>query len=143
MYHIVKSFDDYSFLIRNEYTGMKYRVEISEPLRHLYDNMSIFTELPEACPFFRRNDLDGLWYCTVHLTRPDVCQEYGCWRFLILDKQGKQAGKVMGNRHLQVKDPELGSVWENQIRTLDNMDDSTWDQKMKQIIQAAGYDIRE
>ena len=135
--------DNYSFLVRNKYTGERYEVEVGPPLRHLYDDKQIFITLPEACPFFRRNDYDGLWYCTVHLTRPDICMEYGCWRFLILDSDGKRAGRVMGSRHMHAEDTFLRLVWDSQVRTLIEPDDHVWEKKMSDIVKSAGFEIRE
>jgi Fe-S-cluster containining protein len=143
MFEIVRENDDYSFLVRNQYTGEKYEVEVALPLRHLYDDRQIFTRLPEACPFFRNNDRDGLYYCTIHLSRPDVCREYGCWRFLILDAEGKRAGRVMEYRHMHAENTILRSVWDTRVRILHEPDDREWDRKMCEIVRNAGFEIRE
>jgi uncharacterized protein len=111
-------------------------------MQYLYDDLTIFTEHPEACPFFRRNDRDGLYYCTVHLTRPDICQEYGCWRFLILDSSGIRAGRVMQNRHLHAESPYLEEVWDMYVRVLHEPNDIVWDKKMCEIVRNAGFVIR-
>ena len=143
MFRIIEESPPYTFLVRNQYTGEKYTVVVTPPLCHLYDNKDIFTERPEACPFFRLNDKDRLYYCTVHLSRPDVCREYGCWRFLILDSQGNRAGRVMGNRHLHAESPLLRSIWDARVSTLHESDDQVWDQKMCEIVRKAGFRIRE
>jgi uncharacterized protein len=138
----VKPTAPYAFLIENQYTGMKHTVSVSPQMRHLYDDQTIFSERPDACPFFRRDDRDGLYYCTVHLTRPDICQEYGCWRFLILDSSGNRAGRVMQSRHLHAENPDLEKVWDIYVRVLHEPDDQVWDQKMCDIVQKAGFKIR-
>ena len=143
MWQIIGESGNYSFIIQNMYTGQKYEVTVTPPLRHLYDNTGIFTERPEACPFFRPHDSDGLYYCTVHLTRPDVCKEYGCWRFLILDSEGKRAGRVMDSRHMHAEDPVLQTLWDSRVRTMHEPDDEIWDRKMCEIVRAAGYVVRE
>ena len=143
MFQIAEEYDNYSFLVRNEYTGEKYEVTVAPLLHHLYNDTEIFTERPEACPFFRRNDQDSLYYCTIHLTRPDVCREYGCWRFLILDSQGKRAGRVMGTRHMHAESPALQTVWDARVRNLHEPDDHVWDRKMCEIVRAAGFEIKE
>ena len=143
VFEIVERYDNYSFLARNRYTGENHLVSVTPPLYHLYDDREIFSELPEACPFFRKCHEDGLYYCTVHLTRPDICREYGCWRFLILDSQGKRAGRVMQSRHLHAEDPLLEQIWDLEIRTLHEEDDRIWDQKMREIVKKAGFLIRE
>lgn len=143
MFRIIEEHAPYSFLVINEYTGERYEVSVTPSLYHLYDDRRVFAELPETCPFFRRNDEDGLWYCTIHFTRPDVCREYGCWRFLILDPEGRRAGRVMGIRHLHTENPLLRSVWDTRVSILQEPDDTIWDLKMCEIIRSAGFVIRE
>lgn len=143
MWAIDHEISDYTFLVRNEYTGDRYTVVVTETLRSLYDDKSLFISFPEACPFFRKGRDTDLWYCTVHLTRPDVCREYGCWRFLILDSQGNRAGRVMGTRHLHAEDPDLQRIWDEKVRPLKEPDDITWDRKMSDIIRTAGYIVRD
>jgi uncharacterized protein len=142
MFQILEPCGSYSFLIENNYTGKKQIVSVTPALYHLYDDKEIFTDLPEACPFFRKNPLDSLYYCTIHLTRPDVCQEYGCWRFLIRDSLGNRAGRVMQSRHLHADSPHLRQIWNLYVRTLHEADDDTWDRKMCEIVQKAGFEIR-
>ncbi len=117
-------------------------VSVTPLLRHLYDKQDIFSERPDACPFFRRNDDDGLYYCTVHLTRPEICQEYGCWRFLFLDESGNRAGRVMQSRHLHAESPYLQEIWDLYVRELHESEDAVWDQKMCDIVRKAGFQIR-
>lgn len=143
MWVIEKEISDYTFLIRNEYTGERYTVEVTGCLRSLFDDKGVFTDLLEACPFFRKGRDNDLWYCTVHLTRPDVCRDYGCWRFLFLDPQGNRAGRVMGTRHLHADNPDLQAVWDEKVRTLTEIDDALWDHKMCEIVRAAGFTVRD
>ncbi|WP_319578514.1 YkgJ family cysteine cluster protein [uncultured Methanospirillum sp.] len=142
VFHIIKPLDQYTFQIENQYTGQKHVVTVSPLLRHLYDDHAIFSERPEACPFFRRNNQGGLYYCTVHLTRPEICQEYGCWRFLFLDESGNRAGRVMQSRHLHAESPYLREIWDTCVRELHEPDDAVWDQKMCDIVKKAGFQIR-
>ncbi|MDD1730136.1 MAG: YkgJ family cysteine cluster protein [Methanospirillum sp.] len=143
VFEIIEDYGDYSNLIRNQYTGLRQIVSVSESLHMLYDLHDIFLERPEACPFFRFNTNDGLYYCTVHLTRPEICQDYGCWRFLILDNQGNRVGRVMERRHLHTESESLEKIWEHCIRTLHEDDDEIWDRKMCSIIHTAGFKIRD
>jgi len=143
MWAIEKEISEYTFLVRNEYTGERYTVEVAREHRSLYDDNGVFTDLPEACPFFRKGRDNDLWYCTVHLTRPDVCREYGCWRFLILDSQGKRAGRVMGTRHLHAEDPVLQKIWDEKVRCLKEPDDVLWDEKMCEIIRSEGFIVQD
>ena len=60
-----------------------------------FSDKRIFLDHPEACPFLRYRDDERKAYCCVHLTRPEICGDYGCWRLLILNSRGKRAGRVM------------------------------------------------
>lgn len=141
MYQIEEECGPYSFRVRNQYTGDRYLVTILPMFHTLYLDKEIFKRFSDACPFLREGD-DGLCYCTIHLTRPDVCREFECCRFLILDSSGERAGRVMGNRHLSADCPHLQSVWDTCISLLDEDDNAIWDKKMCDIIRNAGYKIR-
>ncbi|NLD56559.1 MAG: YkgJ family cysteine cluster protein, partial [Methanomicrobiales archaeon] len=41
------------FLVNNEYTGEKTEVTVDPDKIALFQDRSIFSERPEACPFFR------------------------------------------------------------------------------------------
>lgn len=142
VFQIIEQRGDYAFLLRNQYTGATHQVSVSPGLYHLYDNRQIFEERPEACPLFRFNPDTGLYYCTVHLTRPDICREYGCWRFLITDGHGNRAGRIMGTRHLHTEDPGLRQLWDAEVALLHEDDDRIWDQKMCEIVRKAGFIVR-
>jgi Fe-S-cluster containining protein len=82
---------DFEFLVNNQYTGEKTKVIIDSDKHDLFLNKSIFLDQPDACPFLRYKSDDGKAYCSVHLTRPEICRDYGCWRLLILDARGMRA----------------------------------------------------
>jgi len=111
-------------------------------LQPLYEDKKIFVEREEACPFFRENPDDGLFYCTVHLTRPEICREYGCWRLLILDREGNRAGRVMQARHLDSENPRLTEVWSRYIHPIHELDDQEWDTRVAHILRTAGFVVK-
>ncbi len=143
VFEIIDTYENYAFLIRNQYTGSRHHVSITPSLIHLYHDKEIFIDRPDSCPFFRKNPDDGLYYCIVHLTRPEICQEYGCWRFLILDSQGNRAGRVMQSRHLHAENPRLQELWDANISTLQESNDTIWDQKMCDLVRKAGFQIKD
>src|SRR5512137_584281 len=106
--HVVQQdYGNFRFLIRNQYTGEKTTVAVDLDKVTLFSDRSIFLEHPEVCPFFRRDNVSGKGYCTVHQTRPEICRDYGCWRLLILDAGGRRAGRIMCQRHLASEDEAL------------------------------------
>jgi len=132
---------NYEFSLMNRYTGDVTRVTVDPDKIHLLDNRSIFERVPEACPFLRDDPAHQRVCCIVHATRPDICREFQCWRLLILDRQGRQAGRVMGSRHLVSEDPVLSVIWEEQASQITEPDDTSWDLQVERVLAGAGYSV--
>jgi uncharacterized protein len=141
--HIIQEdYGNYRFLVKNQYTGEKTAVAVDPDKILLFCDRSIFRERPEACPFFRFNPAVEKGYCTVHLTRPEICRDYGCWRILILDADGKRAGRIMCRRFLASEDEALTRLFEVQVNHLVVADDTEWDEQVIRVLVAAGYTVR-
>ena len=117
-------------------------VTVDPDKRGLFDDRSIFGKLPHTCPFFRHRPGSELAYCTVHLTRPEICRDYGCWRLLILDHRGRRAGRIKYIRTLCSDDTFLTELWEQCIEEHREPDDRIWEDRMIRILQKAGYSVR-
>ena len=135
-------YGNYRYLIRNQYTGETTEVSIDPDKISLFADTSIFSERPEACPFFRYDAPAAKGFCTVHLTRPEICRDYGCWRLLILDGLGRRAGRIMGRRHLASEDAALARLFEEEINRLVEPDDAAWDRHVIEVLVRAGYTVR-
>lgn len=133
---VLEDFGDYRFLLVNKYTGVKNRVEVDADKRELFMEEDA---LPAACPFLRYRDNVG--YCTVHLTRPEMCRDFGCWRLLILDPFGKRAGRVMQARFFASDNPALVLLWEERIRDIDEPEQERWDEMVISILSREGYTV--
>ncbi|MCX6685279.1 MAG: YkgJ family cysteine cluster protein [Methanoregula sp.] len=134
---------DYRFLVYNQYSGEKTVVTVDPDKTRIFNDTSIFTELPEACPFFRHERGERKACCTVHSTRPDICRDYGCWRLLILDFRGRRAGRISGKSTLCSEDTFLTRLWEYCIKDLDMRDDVNWEEEMIRTLSRAGYSVRK
>jgi len=108
----------------------------------LFEDRSSIEELPDACPFLRFDEKTGKALCTVHLTRPDLCREYCCWRLLILDPRGKRAGRVMYQTTFLPDDDELSRLWERVQPTLNGLCGTEWDGAVIDALTRAGYRVR-
>jgi Fe-S-cluster containining protein len=139
---IAEDYGNYRYLIRNQYTGEKTVVAVDPDKIELFDTRDIFLERPEACPFFRYVRTSEKGYCTVHQTRPEICRDYGCWRLLILDSDGKRAGRIMCQRHLASDDEALTRLFNDQIDDLTETDDALWDARVIRMLVKAGYRVR-
>lgn len=131
------------FLVNNQYTGEKTVVMVNPDKHHLFLDKSIFEDHPEACPFLRYDPADRKAYCTVHLTRPEICRDFGCWRLLILNSQGTRAGRIMYQRAFFSDEADLARLWAACIEPLDEPDDELWEEKVTGILVKAGYTVRK
>ena len=138
---IREDYGDYRYLVNNEYTGEKTTVSVDPDKIALFCDRSIFSERPEACPFFRYDRNVSKGYCTVHLTRPEICRDYGCWRMLILDAGGRRAGRIMCQRFLASEDENLAALFCDQVDTISEPDDARWDDRVTRILESAGYTV--
>jgi uncharacterized protein len=142
--HVVREdFGNYHFLIFNNFTGEETPVTVDPDKREIFDEKSILKQHPHTCPFFRHQPGGELAYCTVHLTRPDICHDYQCWRILILNPRGRPVGKIRYIRTLISDDPFLNRIWEDCIEHLDEPDDRCWENEMIRILTRAGYAVRK
>ena len=142
--HTIKEIrGEFEFLVNNQYTGEKTVVIIDPEKHNLFEDKSIFLEQPEACAFLRYHPEDRKAYCTVHLTRPEICRDYGCWRLLILNSRGTRAGRIMYQRVFFSDEDELTRLWRRSIDVLNEPDDGIWEEKIRAILTRAGYTIRE
>jgi hypothetical protein len=142
VHEIKETLSDSKFLVNNQYTGEKTAVMVDTDKQRLFADKKIVSDLPEACPFLRYQQEDGMAYCTVHLTRPEICRDYGCWRLLVLNSRGSRAGRIMYQRSFFSDDAELSRLWNECIDPLIEPDDKIWDEKVTFILIKAGYRIR-
>jgi hypothetical protein len=143
VHSIKKDFGDYRFLIHNTYTGEDSPVSIDSDKRDLFLDMGIFNKLPHACPFFRHHPGSEKACCTVHLTLPEICRDYGCWRLLIIDPGGRRVGKIRYVRSLCSEDPILKKIWDGCFEHNQEPDDLIWEDMMIRTLTRAGYAVRK
>ena len=143
VHSIKEEYGNYRFLIHNRYTSEETPVTVDPDKHAIFDDKSIFEKLPQTCPFFRHQPGSELAYCTVHLTRPEMCRDYGCWRLLILNHRGRRVGKIKYIRTLISDDTLLNRIWEDCIEHLHEPDDQRWEDEMIRILTRAGYTVRK
>lgn len=142
VHRIIEDRGNYTFVVRNYYTGDVDEVRIDPDKIALFEDRSSIEEMPNACRFLRFDRETGKAWCTVHLTRPDICREYCCWRLLILDATGKRVGRVLYQTTFIPDNDELNRLWEQVQPTLNGLSDTEWDDRVIRILTAAGYRVR-
>ena len=143
VHSIKEEYGNYRFLIHNRYTNEETPVTVDPDKHAIFDDKSIFVKLPQTCPFFRHQPGSELAYCTVHLTRPEMCRDYGCWRLLILNHRGRRVGKIKYIRTLISDDAFLNRIWEDCIEHIHEPDDQRWEDSMIKTLSKAGYSVRK
>jgi hypothetical protein len=141
VHRIIEKRGNYTFVIHNHYTGDVKEVQVDPDKIALFEDKSSLEGLPDACRFLRF-DKKGKAWCTVHLTRPDLCREYCCWRLLILDSQGKRTGRVMYQTTFLPDNDALSRLWERVEPTLSGLSGAEWDDALIRILTASGYRVR-
>jgi hypothetical protein len=134
---------NYTFVIYNYYSGDVKEVRVDADKIALYEDKSSLSDLPQACPFLRFDKDTGKAWCTVHLTRPEVCRDYCCWRLIIRDAQGRRAGRVLYQRTFLSDTAELEGLWGQIKPTLNDLTDEEWDDALIKSLTAAGYCVQQ
>jgi hypothetical protein len=142
--HIIRDdCGDFRFFICNNYTGEETSVSIAPDKRDLFLDADIFNSHPYACPIFRYQPDSEKACCTVHLTRPEICRDYGCWRLLILDHRGRRVGKIRYLRSLCSEDAFLTKIRDECIEHCEEPDDHIREDLMIRTLTRAGYTVRK
>jgi Fe-S-cluster containining protein len=142
VHEIIEERGNYTFVLYNNYTGDKNEVRVDPDKIALFEDVSSLEGHPHACPFLRFDREGGKAWCTVHLTRPDLCREYCCWRLLILDSQGKRAGRVMYQTTFLPDNDTLRRLWEEMEPNLSGLAGTEWDDALIRMLTASGYRVR-
>jgi Fe-S-cluster containining protein len=142
VHRIIEERGNYTFIVHNHYTGDRDEVRIDPDKIALFEDKSSIEGLPDACRFLRFDKETGKAWCTVHQTRPDICREYCCWRLLILDSEGKRAGRVLYQTLFLADNEAISQLWERMKPTLEGLSGKAWDDKVIDILTASGYRVR-
>jgi Fe-S-cluster containining protein len=122
-------------------TGEEREVVVDPDKQYLFESPVDERRISLACPFLRQRGAHEK-ICVVHLSRPDLCRQYSCFRMLILDKDGRKVGRVMdGSRYLTATDPRLQELWANECAGLLIPDEALWEDTVTGVLTREGYRI--
>jgi hypothetical protein len=143
VHSVTEDLGTYRFVVYNYYSGDVKEVRVDPDKIALFEDRSSLEALPEACLFLRFDPENGKAWCTVHQTRPEICRDFCCWRLLILDSQGRRAGRVLYQRTFVPDSPALTRLWEQVKPTLNGLGDAEWDDAVIRNLTASGYRVRQ
>jgi uncharacterized protein len=130
------------FEFRIGYTNGEERlVSVDVDKRELFSHQQQDEKKSPACPFLRQR-APRERICTVHASRPELCRNYLCSRILILDPDGKKAGRVLhGTRSFTTENGALLDLWRRSIRDVTVPDDEQWEKTIEDVFTRAGYRV--
>lgn len=133
-----RSLSSTSHSCRVKVTGELLPVQVHPEYRNLFHLRTPPSFDPSWCPFLRRSE-EGSFVCTIYSSRPGICRTFRCCTMRILDREGKEAGKVKGRRDLQTDDPRLLEIWTREILNPGDLPDPVFKKKAGSVLADHGY----
>jgi len=131
----------FSFRIGYTTTGEERQVVVDPDKKELFLCREETTTRSLACPFLRKA-APGRVICTVHLSRPELCRQYSCFRILVLGDENKPSGKVLEHtRILRTMDHHLRAIWDREITRIDDTDEDRWEERVEEVLVREGYRV--
>jgi Fe-S-cluster containining protein len=139
---IEKRLTSRDYLCRQKIVGGTFRARVEERFLDAFKDTSKNDKHPSWCPFLRGlPGEEGKYVCTVHDSRPLICQSYFCCTMRIFTHDGQEVGKVKGRRSLVTEDAALRRCWEESVVPLGTDDDIAWQSEVATALGQAGYRI--
>lgn len=138
---ILTELDPFFFRIKFSVTGEERVVSVDPDKQELFRLQDDNTLLPMACPFLRQTS-NKKYVCSVHISPPELCCQYSCYRILVLDSQEKKVGRVTGaSRYFITEDADLRKLWNREIVGIAIPDEKCWEEHVEQTLTRAGYQV--
>jgi uncharacterized protein len=93
----------------------------------------------KSCVFLRKNRHGEGNCCAIYATRPKVCRDFRCYRFLIRNREGEICGSVIGKNTIRTDDATLDKLWNEQVMTVPYGDSTSWTKRVAGILREHGY----
>ncbi len=139
---IEKRLTSRDYLCRQKIVGGTFRARVEDRFLDAFRDSSENDAHPTWCPFLRPlPGGKGKYICTIHDSRPLVCQSYICCTMRISAGGGEEIGKVKGRRSLITDDAGLRRCWEESVVPLAIDDDAAWKRDIAAILGRAGYRV--
>lgn len=123
---IERQLNSRDYYCRNGMTGEIFPVHVASEYADAIDEA--YTESPTGqttgqdtkpgCIFQQPGPKGEGFICAIYETRPRVCRDYRCYRMIVFDSTGTEAGRVVGRADIRTTDPVLARIWNEEIRGL-------------------------
>ena len=125
------------FLITNEV----FRARVMPEWRTVFSDTSEVDANKAWCRFLRRSPDGSGFICTVHDSNASICREFRCCLMRIYDGNGRQVGKIGGNRSLISEDEDLLKFFRGNVAAIDSSSPGDWLGKAGRALSSAGYRV--
>jgi Fe-S-cluster containining protein len=137
---VERELDEGQYYCHCSLSGEYFFARVVGGIQRDFMEKSPVSESSYPCPFLCREDR-GPYSCAIYPTRPVFCRNYRCSIMDILDANGERRGRVGGRKSLISSDPQLLSLWQQEIVPLSEMGDSSWRETAKVILEKKGYRV--
>lgn len=135
---ITRSSSQFSHTLSVKVTGETRPVQVNPELRDLFLLKGAPAYEEGWCPFLRRT-AEGMFVCTVYFSRPAICRSFRCCTMRILDREGRERGRVKGRHSLSTDDALLEKVWTVEIAPHSTIPDDEFFPLCQSILATRGY----
>ena len=129
------------FFCRFQITGELFRAHLEPAFRDLFGTKGEAAARPEWCAFLRKDPEGKGFVCTIHATRPPFCRTFRCYTLKIFTPEGREAGKVGGNRALLSSDADLTRLWRDRVHPIGEKDEDRWRERVRDTLSKEGYRV--
>jgi len=123
-------------------TGERFIGQLTEIGKEAFEDKTIFSTFPDACPFLRQGRSDKTYICTIYGTMPSHCRALECYVILIKDSNGEVVGKVRDKRQLSTDNDVLRTLYNSHILPISSKNEVVWQKEAKKILTEAGYKVK-
>jgi hypothetical protein len=138
---VERELSDIEFSCRFLITNEVFRARVMPEWRELVADTAEVDANPAWCSFLRRSPDGSGFVCTVHDSNASICREFRCCLMRIYGQNGRQVGKIGGNRSLISEDPGLLHLFREHVLDIESSSLKDWLGKAGKALSSAGYRV--
>jgi Fe-S-cluster containining protein len=138
---VERELSDIDFSCRFLITNEVFRARVMPEWRGLFSDTSEVDAHPAWCRFLRRSSDGSGFVCTIHDSNASICREFRCCLMRIYDRNGRQVGKIGGNRSLISEDEGLTQFFRENVTGIESSSLKEWLGKAGKALSSTGYRV--
>jgi hypothetical protein len=138
---VERELSDIEFYCRFLITNEVFQARVMPEWRQLFADTAEVDAHPAWCRFLRRSPDGSGYVCTVHDSNASICREFRCCLMRIHDRNGRQIGKIGGNRSLISEDEGLNRFFREHVVGIEGSSLKDWLGKAGKALYSTGYRV--